>query len=85
MYEFIAMKFQSYSVLTVIVTGYKPDSEMPLPVYIDKAVAKRITRVNIKRVTHQGYRQMLNDTANIATSSIVKFDLRFTRLSNLFV
>ena len=58
------MKPECYSMLTVKVTMYKPDSEMPLPVYIDKTVAKRITRAKIKRLSHEGYRQMFKETSN---------------------
>ena len=45
-------------------TMYIPDCEMPPPVYMHKAVAKDITRANIKRLTHEDYRQMYNEAAN---------------------
>ena len=59
-YELIALKPKSYSVRTVKASLYQPDSVMPPPVFIHKAVAKGITRANIKRLTHEDYRQMYN-------------------------
>ena len=63
-YELIALKPKSYLVRTVKATPYNPDGEMPLPVLIYKAVAKGITRENIKRLTHEDYMQMYNEVAN---------------------
>ena len=63
-YELIALKPKSYSVRTVKASLYMPDTEMPPPVFIHKAVAKGITRENIKRLTHEDYRQMFNEVAN---------------------
>ena len=63
-YELIALKPKSYSVRTVKATMYNPEGELPPPVLIHKAVAKGITRANIKRLTHEDYRQMFNEVAN---------------------
>ena len=63
-YEVISLKPKSYSVCSVKATMYNPDGEMPPPVYMHKAVAKGITRANIKRLTHEDYRQMYNEVAN---------------------
>ena len=63
-YELIALKPKSYSVRTVKATIYKPDGEISPPVFVHKAVAKGITRANIKRLTHEDYRQMYNEVAN---------------------
>ena len=63
-YEVIALKPKSYSVRTVKATMYNPDSEMPHPVFMNKAVAKKITRENIKRLTHEDYREMYNEVPN---------------------
>ena len=63
-YEVIALKPKSYSVCSVKAAMYNPDGEMPPPVFMHKAVAKGITRENIKRLTHEDYRQMYNETAN---------------------
>ena len=63
-YELIALKPKSYSVRTIKATLYKPESPMLQPVFIHKAVAKGITRANIKRLTHEDYLQMYNEVAN---------------------
>ena len=64
MYELIALKPKSYSVRTVKASLYKPDSDMPPPVFIHKAVAQGITRATIKRLTHEDYRQVYNEVVN---------------------
>ena len=63
-YEVIALKPKSYSVCSVKATMYNPDGEMKPPVYMHKAVAKGITKANIKRLTHEDYREMYNEVAN---------------------
>ena len=63
-YELIALKPKSYSVRSVKASLYTPDSVMLQPVFIHKAVAKGITRANIKRLTHEDYRKMYNEVAN---------------------
>ena len=63
-YELIALKLKSYSVRTVKASMYNPDGEMLTPVFMHKAVPKGITRENIKRLTHEDYRQMYNEVAN---------------------
>ena len=63
-YELIALNPKSYSVRTVKATMYTFDNVMPPSVFIHKAVAKGITRENIKRLTHEDYRQMFNEVAN---------------------
>ena len=60
----IALNPKFYSVRTVKAIKYNPDGEMPHPVFMHKAVAKGITRANIKRLTHEDYRKMYNEEAN---------------------
>ena len=61
-YEVIALRPKSYSIQTVKATLYDPEHpEVPPPAFKHKAVAKGITRENIKRLTHEDYRQMLQE------------------------
>ena len=62
-YEVIALRPKSYSIQTVKATRYDPEHpEAPPPAFKHKVVAKGITRENIKRLTHEDYRQMLEET-----------------------
>jgi hypothetical protein len=56
--NFIALRPKSYSVHTVTACKYDPDNEMP-PKYKYKAVAKGITRENIKNLKHEDYQRMM--------------------------
>ena len=60
-YEVIALRPKTYSVQTVKACKYDPENPMPAPVFKHKAVAKGITRENIKRLIHEDYRNMYNE------------------------
>jgi hypothetical protein len=59
-HKVIILRAKTYSVQTVQAYKYDIDNSMPALVFKHKAVAKGLTRENIKRLSHEDYGRMLN-------------------------